>query len=481
MSFPKDFLWGGATAANQVEGGWNEGGRGLANVDVTPWGPDRRKVMSGTTASHTLDENHFYPGLEAVDFYHHYKEDIALFAEMGFKVFRMSIAWSRIFPNGDEETPNEEGLQFYENVFRELKKYNIEPLVTITHFDCPMHLITEYGGWKNPKLIEFYKRLCTVLFTRFKPYVKWWLTFNEINMILHLPFMGAGLEFEEGEDQEKAKYYAAHNELLASAWAVKIGHEINPENQIGCMVAAGEFYPYCPMPEDVFLAQEKERENLLFIDVQSRGEYPNFAKNMFERMGLDLGMTKEQEKLLKENTVDFISFSYYTTRCVSTRDDAGEPVGNAFKVVRNPYLKASDWGWAIDPLGLRTTMNSLYDRYQKPLFIVENGLGAKDVLVKDENGQETVNDDYRIEYLKAHIQAMKDAVELDGVPLLGYTSWGCIDLVSASTGEMSKRYGFIYVDRDDQGNGTLKRTKKKSFDWYKKVIVSNGEDLSNNE
>lgn len=480
MSFPKDFLWGGATAANQVEGGWNEGGRGLANVDVIPWGPDRRKAMSGTAGLEGLDPDHFYPGLEAVDFYHHYREDIALFAEMGFKVFRMSIAWSRIFPNGDEETPNEEGLQFYENVFKELQKHGIEPLVTITHFDCPMHLIKKYGGWKNPILIEFYKRLCTVLFTRFSPFVKWWLTFNEINMILHLPFIGAGLEFEEGEDQEKAKYLAAHNELLASAWAVKIGHEINPENQIGCMVAAGEFYPYCPMPEDVFLAQEKERENLLFIDVQSRGEYPPFARKMFERMGLDLGMTEEQEKLLKENTVDFISFSYYTTRCVSTRSDAGEQVGNAFKGVRNPYLKASDWGWAIDPLGLRTTMNSLYDRYQKPLFIVENGLGAKDELVLDENGQETVNDDYRIDYLKAHIQAMKDAVELDGVPLLGYTSWGCIDLVSASTGEMSKRYGFIYVDRDDQGRGTLKRTKKKSFDWYKKVIASNGEDLSNN-
>ena len=480
MSFPKDFLWGGATAANQVEGGWNEGGRGLANVDVIPWGPHRRKAMSGTAGLEGLDPDHFYPGLEAVDFYHHYREDIALFAEMGFKVFRMSIAWSRIFPNGDEETPNEEGLQFYENVFKELQKHGIEPLVTITHFDCPMHLIKKYGGWKNPILIEFYKRLCTVLFTRFSPFVKWWLTFNEINMILHLPFMGAGLEFEEGEDQEKAKYLAAHNELLASAWAVKIGHEINPENQIGCMVAAGEFYPYCPMPEDVFLAQEKERENLLFIDVQSRGEYPPFARKMFERMGLDLGMTEEQEKLLKENTVDFISFSYYTTRCVSTRSDAGEQVGNAFKGVRNPYLKASDWGWAIDPLGLRTTMNSLYDRYQKPLFIVENGLGAKDELVLDENGQETVNDDYRIDYLKAHIQAMKDAVELDGVPLLGYTSWGCIDLVSASTGEMSKRYGFIYVDRDDQGRGTLKRTKKKSFDWYKKVIASNGEDLSNN-
>lgn len=477
MSLPENFLWGGATAANQVEGAWNEGGRGLANVDVIPHGKDRGPVMRGLKHIHEIDNEHYFPALEAVDFYHHYKEDIAAFAEMGFKVYRMSIAWTRIFPNGDEEEPNEEGLQFYENVFQELQKYGIEPLVTITHFDCPMHLIEKYGGWKNPILIEFYKRLCRVLFTRFRPYVKWWLTFNEINMILHLPFMGAGLEFEEGEDQEKVKYQAAHNELLASAWAVKIGHEINPENMIGCMVAAGEFYPYCSMPEDVFLARQKEHENLMFIDVQARGEYPNYAKKMFERMELDLHMTPEQEKLLKDNPVDFISFSYYTSRCVTTRDDAGEAVGNAFKGVRNPYLKSSEWGWAIDPLGLRTTMNTLYDRYQKPLFIVENGLGARDELITDENGTKTVDDDYRIAYLREHIKAFKDAVELDGVPLLGYTTWGCIDLVSASTGEMSKRYGFIYVDRDDEGKGTMERSRKKSFDWYKKVIASNGEDL----
>lgn len=278
MSLPKNFLWGGATAANQVEGAFSEGNRGLANVDVIPHGKDRGAVMRGKMSIHEIDAEHYFPALDAVDFYHHYKEDIAAFAEMGFKVYRMSIAWSRIFPNGDEEKPNEEGLRFYENVFKELRKYEIEPLVTITHFDCPMHLIEKYGGWKNPILIEFYKNLCTVLFTRFAPYVKWWLTFNEINMILHLPFLGAGLEFEKGESEEKAKYMAAHNELIASAWAVKIGHEINKENKIGCMVAAGEFYPYCSMPEDVFLAKQKERENLMFIDVQARGEYPPYAQ-----------------------------------------------------------------------------------------------------------------------------------------------------------------------------------------------------------
>ena len=477
MALAKDFLWGGATAANQCEGGYNQGNRGLANVDVIPHGKDRRPVMSGIKKMFELDNEHYYPALVGIDFYHHYKEDIALFAEMGFKTFRLSIAWSRIFPNGDEEEPNEEGLKYYEDIFKECHKYGIEPLVTITHFDCPMHLIVKYGGWKNPILIEFYKRLAKVLFTRYKGLVKYWLTFNEINMILHLPFMGAGLYFEEGEDQTQAKYISAHHELLASAWATKTAHGIDPNNMIGCMMAAGDDYPYCCMPEDVWEAQNANRSNLMFIDVQARGYYPNYALKMFERNNIDIHLSDEENKLLKENTVDFISFSYYTSRCVTTRKDVTETVGNAFKGAKNPYLKSSDWGWQIDPLGLRVTLNSLYDRYQKPLFIVENGLGAKDELIPDGNGSYTVNDDYRIDYLRQHIAAFKAAVEQDGVELLGYTPWGCIDLVSASTGEMSKRYGFIYVDRDDQGNGTLNRYKKKSFYWYKKVIASNGEDL----
>ena len=405
------------------------------------------------------------------------KEDIRMFGEMGFRTFRMSIAWSRIFPDGDEAEPNEEGLRFYEDVFRECHKYGIEPLVTITHFDCPIHLIKEYGGWKNRKLIEFYKNLVTVLFTRYKGLVKYWITFNEINMILHLPFMGAGLLFEEGEDQTAAKYLSAHHELVASAWATKIAHEIDPENKIVCMVAAGDYYPYCSLPEDVWAAKEKDHENLMFIDVQARGYYPGYAVKLFERMGLDLGITEEDRRILRENTVDYVSFSYYSSRCITTQEGVGETTGNAFKGTRNPYLKVSEWGWQIDPLGLRITLNSLYDRYQKPLFIVENGLGAKDELVEDGQGSYTVDDQYRIDYLRAHIQAFKQAVEEDGVELLGYTPWGCIDLVSASTGEMAKRYGFIYVDRDNQGNGSLKRYKKRSFEWYKKMIASNGEEL----
>lgn len=453
----KDFLWGGATAANQCEGAYNEGGRGLANVDICPAGKDRFKVMSGCDIELSSDGEHTYPGREAIDFYHHYKEDIALFGEMGVKTFRMSIAWSRIFPNGDDCEPNEEGLRFYENVFRECHKYGIEPLVTITHFDCPMHLIREYGGWKNRKLIEFYKNLVTVLFKRYKGLVKYWITFNEINMILHLPFMGAGLTFKPGENETQAKYIAAHHELVASAEATKIGHEIDPENKIGCMLAAGQTYPYSCNPEDVWKAQEKDRENYFFIDVQARGEYPAYAEKFFERENIQLDITEEDKKVLKENPVDFISFSYYSSRCASADSKIDTTDGNVFATVKNPYLKVSEWGWQIDPLGLRITMNNLYDRYQKPLFIVENGLGAIDH--PDENGY--VEDDYRIDYLREHIKAMIAAVEEDGVDLLGYTTWGCIDLVSASTGEMKKRYGFIYVDKDDEGNGTLKRSRKK--------------------
>lgn len=368
MPLNKDFLWGGATAANQCEGAYAEGGRGLANVDVIPHGPERRSVMLGLRKMDEIEEGCYYPALKGIDFYHHFREDIAMFAEMGFKTFRMSIGWSRIFPKGDEESPNEEGLAFYEEVFRECKKYGIEPLVTITHFDCPMHLIKTYGGWKNRRLIEYYKRLVTTLFTRYKGLVKYWITFNEINMILHLPFMGAGLQFEESEDQEQAKYVSAHHELVASAWATKIAHKIDPENKVGCMMAAGNYYPYCCMPEDVWAALGKDRENMMFIDVQARGYYPNYARKLFEKKNIKINLSEEDEKILRENTVDYISFSYYSSRCITTQENVGETIGNAFKGTKNPYLKSSQWGWQIDPLGLRITMNTLYDRYRKKSF-----------------------------------------------------------------------------------------------------------------
>ena len=475
MGFNKDFLWGGATAANQCEGAYNVGGRGLANVDVIPHGPDRFLVMTGKKKMLQLDEEHYYPALKAIDMYHHYKEDIQLFAEMGFKVYRMSIAWTRIFPNGDEDTPNEEGLKFYEDLFKECRKHNIKPLVTITHFDFPIHLVKEYGGWKNRKVIEFYKNLVTVLFTRYKDLVEYWLTFNEINIIMHAPFMGAGLLVEDSDNKEQEQYLAIHHELVASAEATRIGREINPNNKIGCMLAAGAIYPYSCHPMDVRKAQQSEQMNYFFIDVQSRGAYPAYKLKEFERKGIDIGLTEDDKKMLRENTVDFISFSYYSSRCISANPEVlgNSSNGNMFGGVKNPHLSASEWGWQIDPLGLRITMNNLYDRYQKPLFIVENGLGAVDT--PDENSY--VEDDYRIAYLREHIKAMKEAVEEDGIELWGYTSWAPIDLVSASTGEMSKRYGYVYVDRDDKGLGSFKRSKKKSYYWYQKVIASNGENL----
>ena len=454
MSFPSSFLWGGATAANQCEGAYNLDGRGLANVDVIPNGPFRRFVTSGERPMLDFEDGYFYPAKEGIDMYHHFKEDIKLFAEMGFSVYRLSVAWTRIYPNGDEIEPNRKGIEFYRELFEECRKYNIEPLVTITHFDCPIHLIKKYGGWRSRKMIDFYKRLVTTLFTEFKGLVHYWLTFNEINVLYHLPFMGAGICFYEGEDRCQVTNTAAHHELVASAWATKIGHEIDPDNKIGCMMAAGTVYPATCRPEDMLKAQAENRVNYRLIDVQVFGEYPAYLLKEYERAGF---------------TVPFAD----SNRTVSTEDKPNPNKDSIFSGTRNPYLRASDWGWVVDPQGLRLTLNDLYDRYRLPLFIVENGLGAYDKIEPDG----TIVDDYRIDYLRDHIKAMRDAVTFDGVDLWGYTTWGPIDLVSASTGEMSKRYGFIYVDLDDSGRGTMKRSRKKSFYWYKKVIESNGEDL----
>jgi len=471
-TFPDGFLWGGALAANQAEGGWREGGKGLTTVDMIPHGPHRLAVKTGQEKRFTLREDEFYPSHQAIDFYHRYKEDIALMAEMGFTVFRTSIAWSRLYPNGDELTPNADGIAFYRDVFAECKKYNIEPLVTLCHFDVPMHLVVEYGSWRNRKMVEFFSRYARTCFEAFDGLVKYWLTFNEINILLHSPFSGAGLAFDEGEDQEQVKYQAAHHELVASALATKIAHEVNPANQVGCMLAGGNFYPRTCKPEDVWAALEKDRENLFFIDVQARGAYPSYTRRLFNEKGISIVAEAGDDELLK-HTVDFVSFSYYASRCASAdMNDNNSSAANIVKSLKNPHIQASEWGWGIDPLGLRITMNMMYDRYQKPLFLVENGLGAKDEI----NAQGDIEDDYRISYLREHILAMREAIE-DGIPVIGYTSWGCIDLVSASTGEMSKRYGFVYVDRDDAGNGTLERKRKKSFYWYQNVIASNGRDL----
>ena len=474
MGLSKNFLWGGATAANQAEGGVLEGGRGLSNVDLLPTGPDRKKVASGDLEMLEWKDGYYYPAKEAIDMYHRYMKDIQLFAEMGFKVYRMSLSWSRIFPNGDDLEPNEEGLVFYESIFEELKKHNIEPLVTIAHFDVPIHLIKEYGGWKNRKLVDFYSHYAETVLKRYKGLVKYWLTINEINILLHQPFVGGGIVFKEGDNKLEIIYQAAHHQLLSSALATKIAHEVDPENMVGCTLAGGSHYPYTCRPEDYQEAINRDREGYFFIDVQARGKYPNYALKKFEREGLNIQMEEGDYAILAASPVDFVTFSYYCSRTVSAHsEDYAQATGNLFPSIKNEHLPSTEWGWQIDPLGLRNSLNQMYDRYQKPLFIVENGLGAIDI--PDENGY--VADDYRIDYLKKHVQALKDAVEIDGVELLGYTTWGCIDLVAASTGQMSKRYGFIYVDRDDEGKGTLNRTKKKSFEWYKKVIASNGEEL----
>lgn len=474
LRMAEGFLWGGATAANQCEGGYDKGGRGLANVDVIPYGKDRWPVATGKMKMFECDDLHFYPSHNAIDMYHRYKEDIKLFGEMGFKCYRMSIAWSRIFPNGDEEEPNEEGLKFYDSIFDECLRYGIEPLVTLVHFDVPMGLVKKFGSWRSREIIGCFEKYCKVVFNRYKDKVKYWLTFNEINMILFAPFMGAGLYIEDSEKKNQIVYSAAHHELVASAIAVKLCHKIIPGAKIGSMLAAGAVYPFSCRPEDVWASLNDSHSHYFFSDVQSRGYYPSYALKKFEKEGIELPWVEGDEKILREGTVDFVSFSYYSSKIgVSSQTDVPRGDGNASRGISNPYLKKTEWDWAIDPLGLRITMNEIYDRYQKPLFIVENGIGADDKVLEDGS----VNDDDRIDYMRRHILEMEKAVIEDGIPLMGYTMWGPIDLVSASTGEMKKRYGVIRVNRDNEGNGDLSRSKKKSFEWYKEVISSNGAKL----
>lgn len=465
-----NFLWGGAMAANQCEGAYDVGGKGLSIMDVMTEGSKDRKRLR----TDGIVEGNYYPNHDGVKFYYHYKEDIKLMAEMGFKCFRTSIAWTRIFPKGDETEPNEEGLKFYDNVFDECLKYGIEPLVTISHYEMPLHLVNEYGSWRNRKLVDFYMNFCKVIFNRYKDKVKYWLTFNEINAIEFMPYMTSGIEIREDEEREKVVFQAAHHQLVASAKAVKLAHEINSEMKVGCMTLFGLNYPKTCHPDDVFAAEDRNNHFTSIPDVQVKGYYSKNYLNYLKAHGVQIIMEADDEKVLMEGKVDFCSFSYYSTLVAGAKRE-GDPKaeGNVIGGIKNPYLESSEWGWQMDPVGLRTTLNYLYNRYQIPLFIVENGLGAHDEL---EEGN-IINDDYRINYMRRHLEEMKKAVEIDGVELMGYTCWGCIDLVSAGTGEMKKRYGLVYVDKDDKGNGTYARYKKKSFYWYKRVIQSNGEEL----
>jgi len=465
----ENFLWGGAVAANQCEGAYREDGKGVSTADcITAGAVDRKREYT-----HGIIPGKNYPSHEAIDFYHRYREDIALFAEMGFKCFRTSINWTRIFPNGDELAPNEKGLQYYDSLFDECLKYGMEPVVTISHYETPYGLAEKIGSWKSREMIDHYLRFCRIIFERYKNKVKYWMTFNEINVIILNPAMAVGIRVGDGEDFNQVVYQAAHHMLVASAKAVRLGHEINPGFQIGMMMLYPTFYGETCHPLDQLKCMEAIDSHYLFSDVQVRGAYSRKARKFFERQGIVLAKEPEDEAVLKAGTVDYIGFSYYNSNVASHEMGKEMTGGNMLNAIKNPYLKASDWGWTVDPVGLRLALNYLYDRYQIPLFVVENGLGAVDEMGADGK----IHDDYRIAYLREHIEQMKLAVGEDGVELMGYTPWGCIDLVSAGTGEMKKRYGFIYVDKDNEGNGTLNRSKKDSFDWYKKVIASNGEDL----
>lgn len=492
--FPKDFLWGGASAANQFEGGYNEGGKALTISDATTAGSHTkpREVTwiipetgeTGATkyafggkmefpegAVPCVLDGLYYPSHQATDFYHHYKEDIALMAEMGFKTFRMSIAWPRIYPDLESDTPSEEGLKFYEDVFTELKKYNIEPLVTLAHFEIPVDLVLKYGGWANRKVIDLFVKFSTTVMKRYKGLVKYWLTFNEINMMEHMQVNTIGVL--DATPQSKAD--AALHQFLASALTVKAAHEISEDYLVGMMLAYQPLYAETCDPEDqLFVLKKSQNQFLWYSDVQVGGKYPNYKLKAYEREGIKLNTQEGDLELLEKYACDFLSFSCYGSSNFTTHGDfVTSGGGNAIHGKKNPYLEANAWGWETDPHCLRIALNNLYDRYHKPLFIVENGIGWADELTENKE----VHDDYRIKYLQQNIASMRDAINIDGIPLMGYTMWGCIDLVSAGTGEMKKRYGFVYVDMDDEGNGTLNRYKKDSFYYYKKVIASDGEDL----
>ena len=462
--FPEGFLWGGAIAANQAEGAYQEDGKGLDISNCMPHG-------IGGPFDMEPDPDTYYPTRSAIDFYHRFPEDLALMQEMGFQVFRTSISWSRIFPKGDEETPNEAGLAYYDRLFDEMIARGMQPLVTLSHYETPLYLVKHYGSWRNRKMITFFTRYCETVFRRYKDKVKLWLTFNEINMMRKMPGAAGGIFFEEGENPQQVTYQANHHMFVAASLAIKLCHEIIPDAKIGCMLSMGNVYPASCRPEDVFDTMEMRRRSLYFADVMIRGRYPKYLNKFWEQDGVSIRMEPGDEEILKAYTADYFGFSYYRTSIHKN----GQPLTGSSGGdggTSNPYLETSEWGWQIDPLGLRYTLNELYDRYQVPLFIVENGIGQNDV--PDENGE--IHDQSRIEYIRKHLQAVKGALE-DGVDIMGYTYWGPIDLVSAGTGEMKKRYGFIYVDRDNDGKGSLDRSRKDSFYWYANVIRTNGREL----
>lgn len=472
MKQEKQFFWGGATSAAQSEGNYLADGRKPSNFDFLPLDDRRLKAVYKNQSASILKSrgDEIYPGRNGNDYYHHYQEDIALLKELGANSFRFSISWSRIFPTGEEEAPNEAGLLFYENILTELERLQMEPIVTLSHFEIPLHLVKKYNGWENRKVVELFLHYAETVMQRFKGRIKYWIPFNEMNMVLHIPFIGGGILFEEGKDNLSIQYQAGHHQLLANALSIEAGKRIDPDNQFGAMLAAGKTYAYTCDPKDVFAALQQEKENLLFSDVQVFGEYPRFFSHFIKDKQLNLTIYPADRKTLQKNTVDFVSFSYYSSACTAAEENGIDRVAtNGYTTLRNPYLPKAKSIWQDDPLGLRITLNQLQDRYHKPLFIVENGIGTQDDFVDGK-----VHDDYRIHYLKEHVKNMLLAMEEDGIDLMGYLMWGIIDLPSVSEGKISKRYGVIYVDQDDENNGSHQRYKKDSFAFYQKVIASNG-------
>lgn len=473
MKFPNNFLWGGATSANQIEGSYRADGKGLSIADAMPGGKDRFRKVMAPDFDWAITEDNTYPNHTGIEHYQRYKEDIALFAEMGFKSYRFSIAWTRIFPTGVEEEPNEAGLQFYQDVIDTCLSYKIEPVITISHYEMPLYLAKELGGWKNPVLIEHYVRYAKILLDRFGDKVQYWMTFNEINGGLHFPALSLGLITKTGATNKQNLFQALHHQFVASSLVVKYAEEISERLKIGMMTIYATTYAFDSHPKNQMAALEQSQEiNGYCCEVQAGGEYPAYTQRIFDKYQVQpLTMATEDLSLLAQYPVHFIGLSYYMSKTIDVvNPEAALAAGNLINGTKNPFLETSEWGWQTDPIGLRIGLNELYSKFKKPLFIVENGLGAKDVVV---DGQ--VNDTYRMQYLADHIEQMALAI-VDGVDLIGFTPWGCIDLVSASTGEMSKRYGFIYVDKDDEGHGTGERLRKNSFYWYQKVIATNGEE-----
>ena len=482
-SFPDGFLWGGALAANQCEGAWDVDGRGPSVADIAAYRPNlsvteyaaHHHVTLASIARAMADPDLArYPKRRGIDFYHRWRDDLDLFAELGFTVLRVSIAWSRLYPTGFEAEPNPAGLQFYRELFEGMRERGIEPLVTLSHYEMPLDLATRLNGWADRRTVDLFARFARSCFAAYGDLVTLWLGFNEIDSVMRHPFTSAGVIEELCEDGlESACYRAAHHQFVASAIATRDLHAMVPAGRMGCMLTKLTTYPRTCHPDDVAMTQAKNLHNHFFADVLVFGQYPPIELASLVRRGIAIAWQEGDAELLRQNTVDFVSFSYYMSITESADPDAERTPGNTILGVKNPYLPSSQWGWQIDPVGLRISLIELYDRYRKPLFIVENGLGYADCV--DPDGR--IRDPYRVDYFRAHFEQMALAIEA-GVDLMGYTCWAPIDLVSASSSQMSKRYGFIYVDQDDVGSGTLNRSRKDSFAWMQRVISTNGSVLA---